>query len=145
MMATKRITSNARDVAWEYLLQRFERFTTFSGSHVWVSYDEGEGLLVRAMARKARRAGTAGSAFGTGSLKRPARLILDDPVPRKSHESYFIQLADLNAYAAFRKLYPPPPRPVHIVPQNMWDELGKAAFAKVNLLSGGPAGIVSWP
>jgi Protein of unknown function (DUF3800) len=97
------------------------------------------------LARKARRAGSAGSAFGTGSLKRPARLILDDPVPRKSHESYFIQLADLDAYAAFRKLYAPTPRPVNIVPQNMWDELGTAAFAKVNALSGGPPGIVSWP
>jgi hypothetical protein len=145
VMATRGITDSPRDIAWEYLLQRLERFTTLGGTHIWLSHDEGEGQLVRKLARKARRAGSAGSAFGTGSLKRPARLILDDPVPRKSHESYFIQLADLDAYAAFRKLYAPTPRPVNIVPQNMWDELGTAAFAKVNALSGGPPGIVSWP
>lgn len=145
VMTARNIPGNPRDIAWEYLLQRMERFTTLGGTHVWLSYDESEGSLIRAMTRKARRAGSAGSAFGTGSLKRPARLILDDPVPRKSHESYFIQLADLNAYAAFRKLYPPPVRPVQIVPQNMWDELGSAALTKVNALSGGPPGIVSWP
>ena len=145
VLEAKNNPSDPRAVAWEYLLQRLERFTTLDSTHVWLSYDEGETLLVRSMARKARRAGSAGSAFGTGSLKRPARLILDDPVPRKSHESYFIQLADLNAYAAFRRLYPPPVRAVNIVPQKMWDELGKAAFAKVNSLSGGPAGIVAWP
>jgi len=145
VMAARGSTVNSRDVAWEYLLQRLERFTTLGGTQVLISFDEGEGPIVRALTRKARRAGSAGSAFGTGSLRRPARQIIDDPVPRKSHESYFIQLADLNAYAAFRKLYPPPVRSVQIVPQDMWDELGAAAFSKVNQVSGGPPGIVSWP
>jgi hypothetical protein len=88
-------------------------------THVLLSHDEGEGLIVRKMLRKAHRAGSAGSAFGTGSLRRPARLILDDPVGRVLQESYFIQLADLNAYAAFRKLYAPPSRTVQIVPQSI--------------------------
>jgi hypothetical protein len=69
-------------------------------------------------------------------------MLVDDPVQRRSHESYFVQLADLSAYAAFRNVYPPPARPVQIVPQGMWLELGPAAFPEVNKFSGGTPGIV---
>jgi len=144
-ISAKHLDIDPRDVAWEYLIQRLERFSTLGGTQIWLSHDEGESLLIRRLTRKARRIGSAGSAFGTGSLKRPCRLILDDPVPRNSQESYFIQLADLDAYAAFRKVYAPPGRDTQIVPQDMWDELGTAALARANYLRGGPPGIVSWP
>jgi hypothetical protein len=138
-----------RDVAWEFLLQRFERFSSPVGSHpgepVLLVHDEGEGAIVRKLARKARRAGTAGSAFGTGLLKRPARLLLDDPVPRDSRQSYFLQMADLTAYAAFRRIHPPPVRPVNIVPHRLWDQLGAAIYKPANQLAGGIPGIVAWP
>jgi len=111
-----------------------------------VIHDEGDEATVRKRARKARRAGTAGSAFGAGLLKRPFTRLIDDPIPRSSHQSYFLQLADLDAYAAFRRLYAPPARPVQIVPQTMWDELGSARFRPVrSLYRGGPAGIVPGP
>ena len=55
-MAAKSITSDPRDIAWEYLFQRLERFTTKGGTHVSLAFDEGEGVLVRKLARKARRA-----------------------------------------------------------------------------------------
>jgi Protein of unknown function (DUF3800) len=145
LMVQKGRTEDPRAVAWEYFVQRLERFTTKGGTEVIIVHDEGYASQVRGLARKWRRIGTAGSMFGTGSLKRPARLILDDPVARKSHESYFLQFADLAAYAAFRRLNPPPPRLVPIVPQSMWDELGAARFSAVNKFSGGPPGIVSWP
>jgi hypothetical protein len=145
VMAEKGRTEDPRGVAWEYLVQRLERFTTYGSTEVMIVHDEGYAAEVRGLARKWRRIGTAGSMFGTGSLTRPAKLILDDPVARKSHESYFLQFADLAAYAAFRRLNPPPPRLVPIVPQGMWDELGDARFAAVNRYSGGPPGIVSWP
>jgi hypothetical protein len=135
-----------RDVAWERLLQRIERFMTQSHqSPVLLVHDEGEGVLVRKLARKARRAGTAGSMFGTGLLRRPARDLLDDPVAKDSRQSYFLQLADLVAYGAFRRLHPPPPRPVQIVPQTMWDELATARYWQANMYSGGPPGIVQAP
>lgn len=108
-------------------------------------HDEGEGPIVRKLARKARRAGTAGSAFGTGVLQRPARLLLDDPVARDSRQSYFLQLADLTAYAAYRRIRPPPARPTQIVPQLLWDQLGAAIYRPANMLAGGVPGIVSWP
>lgn len=91
-LLSKGLEYDVRTIAWEYLLQRLERFTTKATTQVLILHDEGEGGIVRSLARKARRIGTAGSAFGTGSLKRPARLLIDDPVSRKSHESYFIQL-----------------------------------------------------
>lgn len=133
------------DVAWDYLLQRLERFTTRGNTHLLLLHDEGDSAHVRKLARKARRAGTAGSMFGTGQLRRPFKRLVEDTVPRNSAQSYFLQLADLAAYAAYRRLHPPPPRPVHIVPQGMWNELGAARLAVVNKYSGGPPAIVQGP
>lgn len=141
---------DAREVAWEFLLQRLERLTTTTDTPAMLIHDEGEGAVVRKIARKARRVGSAGSAFGTGHLDRPARLLVDDPVTRDSRQSYFIQLADLSAYAAFRRIHPPPPRLTPIVPRTMWDELGGATYTDANYLArldhpSDPPGIVSWP
>jgi hypothetical protein len=139
----RRPGTDPRDVAWEYLIQRPERYTEKNVTETLIIHDEGEALRVRGLARKARRAGTAGTAFGTGYLNRPARRLLDDPVPRDSRQSYFLQMADMNAYAAFRRIYPPPHRAVPIVPQGMWDELGTARLSEVS--SSGPVGIVHYP
>jgi hypothetical protein len=140
---------DAREVAWEFLLQRLERLTTTTRTPALLIHDEGEGATVRKIARKARRAGSAGSAFGTGQLNRPARLLIDDPVSRDSRQSYFIQLADVSAYAAFRRVHPSPHQ-APIVPQEMWEELGDAIYADANYLARldhpeDPPGIVSWP
>jgi Protein of unknown function (DUF3800) len=133
------------DIAWEYLLQRLER--SFRSTQVLLVHDEGDAKAVRARCRKARRAGTAGSAFGTGQLRAPFRSLLDDAISRDSTQSYFLQLADMSAYAAFRRLYPPPVRRVQIVPQGMWEELGGARFSVVRntALYGGPEAIVPGP
>lgn len=108
-------------------------------------HDEGDADRVRKLARKARRAGTAGSAFGTGLLRRPAKRLVDDPVPRDSKQSYFLQMADMNAYAAFRHVVPPPERHVQVVPATMWTELSTAMYTAVSGLTGGPPAIVVYP
>jgi hypothetical protein len=145
LVAAGRI-DNPRERAWEYLIQRLERFTSSNSTHVAIIHDEGEERLVRQLVRKARRAGTAGSMFG-GSLPRPATRILEDPHPRRSHESYFIQVADLVAYAAFRRVRPIVlPRRPQIVSENTWDELGAARMAEVSRTSATiMPGIVVWP
>lgn len=98
--------------------------------------------MIRQAMRKARRAGTAGSAFGTGTVQVPARFFIDDPVPRRSDGSYFVQLADLVAYAAFRYVYPPGAKIAAVVPQKTWDEIGEARFLAVSALAGGPPKMV---
>lgn len=139
-------SGDPHDYAWRYLLQRLERLTTKQDSQVVLIHDEGNEDRVRALSRRARRAGMAGSAFGTGFLRVPFKGLIDDPVSRRSHESYLLQLADLAAYAAFRRVYPPPARAVQIVPESMWDELGEARLTEVSQRSGGPSpGIVAWP
>ncbi|MBB4687397.1 DUF3800 domain-containing protein [Amycolatopsis jiangsuensis] len=141
---------NPRDVAWEFLLQRIERHSTTNDLPMMVVHDEGDSLNIRGVARKARRANTAGSAFGTGRFRLPARLLIDDPVPRQSDQSYFVQLADLAAFAAYRRLYPPPRHRFAVCHEGMWDELGGARHAPANQLArsmgtGEHNGIVSWP
>lgn len=141
-----RTPKDVRDIAWEYAFQRLERFTTKSGSHALLIHDEGDEHRVRRVWRWMRRAGIAGAHYGPPAvLKTPARLLLDDPSPRSSATSYFLQLADLNAYAAFRRIYPPPVRPVQIVPTTLWDDLAGARLAAVSSVKGGPIGIVFAP
>lgn len=141
---------NPRDVAWEFLLQRLERLSTSSNTPLMVIHDEGDSLQIRKLVRKARRANTAGSAFGTGRLRLPARLIVEDAVPRQSDQSYFLQLADMTAFAAYRRLYPPPSHRIAVCHELMWNELGGAQYGAANQLArsrGGVQypGIVVWP
>lgn len=139
-------TADPHEYAWTFLLQRLERLTTKQDTQLLIVHDEGDDARIRKTARRARRAGIAGSAFGPGLLRVPFRGLLDDPVSRRSHEALFLQLADLVAYAAFRRVFPPPPRPVQVVPELVWDELGEARLGEANQRSGGPSpGIVRWP
>lgn len=135
-----------RDIAWEYALQRFERMSTKSGEPILIMHDEGDSQSIRKLVRRARRANMASSAawMAPGVFKLPAHLLIDDPVPRDSSQSYFVQLADLCAFAAFRTVYPPPRRAA-VCPSTMWDELGDARFRQANQLAGGKPGIVCWP
>lgn len=119
------------DLAWETLLQRLERTSTYEKATFMITHDEGENDAVRRWVRRSRRHLTAGSAFGTGSQRHPARRLVDDPVPRRSEQSYFVQLADLVAYAAFRSVIAPGPQIAQICPQSMWSEIGNATHTPV--------------
>lgn len=131
---------DAREKAWQYAIQRLERFGTGLKENIHLFPDEGHGMFIKRMLRKMRRFHRVPSAFGGRSLDRPAKNIIDDPSDRQSHESYFIQLADLNAYAAYRCVMPS----AKIGP-DLWDELAEARIPKVNSIRGGPCGIVVWP
>lgn len=120
------------DLAWQTLMQRLERTSTKENVTFALLHDEGENDTVRRWARQARRYLTAGSAFGTGGLQGAARLLVDDPIPRKSHQSYFIQLADLVAYAAFRANIPPSPGVARVCPADTWLDLGAATHVAVS-------------
>ena len=141
---------NPRDVAWEYLIQRLERMSTKSLTPVMVIHDEGDAKKIRTLGGKARRINMPGSAFGTGYLSTPARLIIDDPVPRDSTQSYLVQLADLAAFAAYRRLHPPP-KVKSVVPTHDVGRAGRCPVRPCKRNSRGSRvgyshqGIVVWP
>ncbi|MFW5415045.1 DUF3800 domain-containing protein [Nocardiopsis sp. CNT-189] len=132
------------DLAWETLLQRLERTSYHERCTFMIIHDEGENDRVRRWSRRARRHLTAGSMYGPGSLNNPARMLVDDPMPRQSNHSLFVQHADLVAYAAFRSIIPPGKAIERVCPQTMWSELGDACHAVVNRYkrNGAPPGVV---
>lgn len=132
--------SDVRDVAWQYAIERLERFGTSMKDNIHILPDEGHGDFIRKKIRAMRRFHYVPSAFGTATLPRKAENIVEDSSDRRSSESFFIQLADLNAYASFRKVFPGA-----TFGEDIWDELGEARIAEVNRLTGGPTGIVVWP
>ncbi|GAB3889261.1 DUF3800 domain-containing protein [Terrabacter terrigena] len=120
------------DLGWEGLLQRLTLTSRYEQASFMVMHDQGEDEAVRKWVRRSRRYLTAGSAFGTGRLTFKADRLVDDPSPRLSHQSYFIQMADLVAYAAFRAHIPPSASLATTCPPTMWDEIGTATHAAVN-------------
>lgn len=127
-----------REMAWEALLQRLVTTANAHKQQVLVIHDEGEDDAIRKQLRKSRRFLTAGLPGG-GSKRLDGTVLIEDPVARKSHESYFIQMADLIAYAAWRRHVPPGKSVAAVVPQNTWDHLGSALLKVVSPRSAIPA------
>ncbi|WP_158375631.1 DUF3800 domain-containing protein [Cellulosimicrobium cellulans] len=132
------------EMAWQTLLQRLERLSTSEGVAIMVVHDAGENDEIRKYFRKARRFLTAGRAAGGGGFQFAADRFIDDPTPRDSAASYFIQMADLVAYAGWRTYQRPGRGVAAVVPHDMWDELGAANHRVVNYLkpNGSVPGVV---
>jgi hypothetical protein len=132
------------DTAWETLLQRLETTSRKESQVFSIIHDQGENDAIRRWARRARRHLPAGSAFGTGPIYNKAALLVDDPQPVESRHSYFLQFADLVAYAGFRTLVAPSASIESVCPASMWEEIGPATHAAVNQLKprGGIPGVV---
>ncbi len=135
-----KLPADVREIAWRYAIQRLERFGTSAKDNLHILPDEGHGEFIRKKIRLMRRFNRVPSAYGGSTLERNAENIVEDSSDRRSSESYFVQLADLNAYAAYRKVFP-----ANTFGEGIWDELGAARILEVNSLRGGPAGIVVWP
>jgi hypothetical protein len=129
-----------RERAWHFAIQRLERFGSSNSAMIHVIPDEGHADFIIKKIRAMRRFHFVPAAFGGDALRRDARNIVEDASERNSKRSYFIQLADLNAYASFRKVFPSTN-----FGDAIWDELGDARLAEVNAIRGGPTGIVAWP
>ena len=123
---------------WERTIERVERYTAGAGTEAMLFPDDGHHDFIKAILRRKRRFSRPASHYQPGRhLSRPAELILEDPVSRRSHESYYVQMADLNAYAAHRHVFPAP-----WCGAEYWDVLASCRVSAVNKLSGGPTGIV---
>jgi hypothetical protein len=122
--------------AWEYLLTRLRKRTESARQPIVIVHDEGDADRIRKHVRRFRRRNWQGSAYGA------APLLVEDPVPRHSHHSYFIQLADLIAYAASRHAVPATGKTTRICDATMWDRL---APVQIKAVSARGDGIYKWP
>jgi hypothetical protein len=120
-------SDEVREKAWRHALERVESFARYNNETVMLVPDSGNYDRFRKLCREMRRHSHVGSVMG-GALARPLiRYLIDDPVERDSKQSYMVQLADLNAYAAYRRERPDP-----LFPTTMWDELGPAILTEAN-------------
>ena len=133
-----------REVAWQYTLQRVDTFCRKQDERAALFPDAGHGFFIRSMVRRLRRHQVITGHFG-GALNIKADRIIEDPSDRHSHDSYSVQLADWNAFAAHRSQY--------VVPKTSdfagaWDQLGPSRLLAVNRfrhgVSSAPA-IVQYP
>jgi hypothetical protein len=131
-------TKNPEEIAWEYLLQRMRMRSNATGAPIVIVHDQTSNYGERRkQIRRFRRL-----SWAPGSTMVTAPLIVEDPVSRESQHSFFIQMADLVAYAASRKVIPARGRGNAICSERMWLELGSASMPQV---SGRGDGIVVWP
>lgn len=135
-------STEMRRTAWGWMIQRIEAFTRHGRDTCIIFPDEGHPQFVRRMLRQMRRFSPVPSLLDPSqSLSRPATFVVEDPNFRQSHESYLIQLADLNAYAAYRAVFSEP-----FFGHQYWEELGDARIWQVSKYRPrGPVGIVLWP
>lgn len=134
---------DARTVAWTFAIQRVNTFCSKAGDERAMLFpDEGHSNFIRKLLRANRRHETVPSHFGGPSLSLPTTRIVEDPNERGSHDSYFVQLADWNAYAAHRSKHIDP---VAGVSGDLWDLLGDRLLLAVNKTTGGPPGIKVYP
>lgn len=99
-------------IAWQTLIQRFENTNKHNnlpkpkGGTLGKSIGDTGMLIVdrtdvhrlRKLSRKMGKFNHIPKAYGTGSFSMPTSTLIEDAVHRDSIHSYFIQLADVNAY-----------------------------------------------
>jgi|HigsolmetaAR206D_1030411.scaffolds.fasta_scaffold13523_1 hypothetical protein len=132
-------TKDPEAMAWEFLLQRLRMRSRATSAPIMVLHDQGSrDKELRKHVRRFRR-----HTLNPLGQHAEAPLIVEDPVPRDSQHSYFVQLADLCAYAATRKVIPAGRRRRSVCSEQMWDEVGAARLSEVS--NSRSDGIVVWP
>lgn len=122
--------------SWEALFQRLSltyQRRSATPTPIHLSHDQGNDATIRLLARKARRYLMAGQAFSPSPVRLPSGWLIDDPVPRNSAESYFIQIADMVAWTASRTLISPGSSGRRVMPS--WTSLGNGCYSVVNQLA----------
>lgn len=133
----QKLDLDVEEWGWNFLLQRLRMRTRETGAPIIVVHDNGSrNAATRAQIRAFRR-----HAWVSGQ-QIEAPLLIEDPIPRDSQHSYFVQLADLAAFAATRRVMPSKGKRANLCPPDMWQRLGTARLTKV---SGRGDGIVAWP
>lgn len=102
------------EIAWKALIQRFHNTLSHrnfpgpqnSDDRGLLIVDQTDELKLRSLARRMRRYNPVPKIGGGTAVSIPLTLMVEDPVHRNSLHSYFIQLADVNAYMLMQKLAP---------------------------------------
>ena len=112
----KQIGSDIFNLAWQTLIQRIEntlQYRNFIGSTniqdtAMLFVDKTDEVKLRNLTRKMRRYNPVPNSFNLGAGYRilPTKLIIEDAIHKDSAHSYFIQLADVNAYFLSQKFQP---------------------------------------
>lgn len=127
--------------AWKMLVERVDNFAGRASENVMLFPDAGHGYFIRKTVRRMRRHHRVASAFDPGVfLEADASRFIEDPSDRDSRDSLFIQLADLNTYAAFRFVFPS-----EKMDGSYWEMIGDSRLLAVNGLRGGPDGVKVFP
>lgn len=93
------------DTALSYSVNRIERdLSQQSQNRFLVITDEGRVGKMRSTTRRMQRINFVPSQYGTGTYRRDIKHMIEDPLPKDSKESYFIQLADMVARLFYLKL-----------------------------------------
>ena len=87
--------------AVKYNVQRIENDLSInSANRFMIITDEGRVGKMRKITRKIQRINFIPSKF-SGRYRREIRLLIEDPLPKRSQESYFIQIADFVAFMVY--------------------------------------------
>ena len=105
---------NVFEKAWTVMIQRFENTIShrnFQGpqnpqDHGLLIVDRTDEPKLRNLARRLRRYNPVPNIGGVGYRQLRIRTFVEDPVHRDSLHSYFIQLADVNAYCLLQREHP---------------------------------------
>ena len=135
-----------RYAAWAFCLQALSQFCLAQDDWAVLYPDEGHGNFIRRCVRDLRREGKTSLSLSPIALPLSIERILEDPSDRHSHDSYFVQLADLNAYAAHRA---PGIDAGARGMDRLWESLngasGDARIRGVNTDDTGAVGILTFP
>ena len=95
-------TLRVLDRALSYSIQRIENdLGTSTNNRFLIITDEGRVGKMRDTSRRMQRINYVPSKFGPAPLRREIKHLIEDPLPKNSRESYFIQLSDLIGCLAY--------------------------------------------
>lgn len=103
----KRITSKQYDVldwALKMAIQRLENDLNPGqnpSNRFLIITDEGRVGKMRSTARRMQKVNYIPSKFGSSSYRKEIEALIEDPLPKNSRDSYFIQTADLVAFVVY--------------------------------------------
>lgn len=95
------------ELAWNRLLQRYDMFLKKDcGDKGVIITDDTDSIKLMKLQRKMKVYNPMPSHFNENPYNAPIDNIIEDPLSRSSHHSYFIQTADVVSHILYRKEFP---------------------------------------